>query len=401
MGILKRLFSAEYRAAVSAEAAGQLEQAAEHYVLAGEHAEAARIHLARADRAMSRADRVAALRDALHWAGSQPELARRIHRELGRVLMDQVRAEGVATQRDKERVREAARLLMLGGDHAAAGEAFESIDDIQSATAAYSQGGLVDRMELVLFKDDLQARQDRTLRDGFANYEMHLRMGERDAARDDLRSCIQSADNKAGYRRLLDELESRLITGGVVVLRHRQGPVITALCIPSLALGRDNLCELPLRAGSVSRRHAEISVGPADADPRFHVRDAGSRKGTSIAGLPIAGSVPLAGEGTFALAEDCAIAYLVRGQPAHLILRVQSGPDRGRALIAGGPDERLDLGPILGLPVCVEFREGRPFLDRTDRSATLKLGTELIAEGAVQLIHGDELVIDASEVDVL
>ena len=48
---MRRMFSADYRAAVAAEAAGDVELAAERYALAGEYAGAVRMHLARAARA--------------------------------------------------------------------------------------------------------------------------------------------------------------------------------------------------------------------------------------------------------------------------------------------------------------------------------------------------------------
>jgi tetratricopeptide (TPR) repeat protein len=401
LSYFKRLFSADYRAAVSAEAAGQLEQAAEHYVLAGEHGHAARVHLARADRATGRADRIAALRDALHWADQLPEIKPRIYKSLGTILLEQARAEGVATERDKERVRQAAQMLMRGGDFQAAGEAFESIDDAQRAAVAYSKGGLVDRMERVLGKDDVRLERERVLRDSFATYEMHMRIGERDAARDALRRCVEAADQKTEYRRLLDELESRLITGGLVVLRRRQDPAVAAFAGKIITLGRDNLSELPLRTVGVSRRHAEITIAGPGVEPRFHLADAGSRNGTSIAGMPISGAVALVDRGAFTLGHHCIIEYQVRGEPPQLTLLPTTGRDRGRAFVAGGPDECLDLAHLLDLPLAIELRAGRPHLVRTTEGVSLTLDREKIAHGSVQLIHGDQLVIDGHDLEVL
>ena len=51
VSFLRRMFSADYRAAVAAEAAGNVDLAAERYALAGEHEGAVRMHLARAARA--------------------------------------------------------------------------------------------------------------------------------------------------------------------------------------------------------------------------------------------------------------------------------------------------------------------------------------------------------------
>jgi tetratricopeptide (TPR) repeat protein len=421
LSIFKRLFSVDYRAALSAEATGNLEQAAERYVLAGEPAEAARIHRLRASRASDRAGRIAALRDALHWADDDPKQAPYICKHLGRALLEQIQAEGVATKRDKQRVREAAVLLMRGRDWAAAGAAFESIDEDKKAALAYSKGGLVERMEAALAKDDARLDQARALRDSFANYEMHMRLGERDQAREALRECASAADNKSEYRRLLDDLESRLITGGLVRLRRRQDPPVAVFAGETVALGRDNLCELPLRDSGISRRHAEISIGVASARPRFFLRDAGSKNGTTIGGLPISGSVALADRGGFALGDHCTIEYSVQcsvehsvaesgqdlrepaavGEPETLVLRVKTGLDRGRTVIAVGPGERVALESVAGLPIALTIRDGRPFVEFIGDGAPMELGGAPIAHGRVQLIRGDVLRVNGDEVEVL
>jgi hypothetical protein len=64
------MFSSDYRAAVAAEAAGNVDLAAERYGLAGEHADAVRMHLARAARAPNRHAEIGALRDAMRWAAA-------------------------------------------------------------------------------------------------------------------------------------------------------------------------------------------------------------------------------------------------------------------------------------------------------------------------------------------
>ena len=401
LSFFKRIFSADYRAARSAEAAGHLEQAAEHYALAGEHSEAARVHLARSERAASRNDRIAALRDALHWAGETPELERKILERLGRTMWEQLQAEGIATQRDNQRVREAAEVLIQGGDYKTAGEAYEAIDALQDAAQAYKRGGLVERMEMALTQDEERVQRERALRDGFANYQMHMRIGDRDAARNDLQRALSSADKKGEYRRLLDELESRLITGGVVAMRKRQGPQVSAAARSAIVLGRDNLCEMPLRAGGISRHHAEISLIEPPDPHRFQVRDVGSRNGTFLAGMAIDGVVPLAESGRITLGEHCDVDFRVSGSPAHLYLDIASGMDRGRILVAAAEDEAIDIGQFFDARIALVFRRGRPFLQRLAEGISIHLGSETIAHGEVQLIHGDQLVIDGAEIEVL
>src|SRR5262249_40576916 len=171
VSFFRRVFSADYRAAVQAEAAGNVDLAAERYALAGEHAGAVRMHIARAARAATRQAEIGALRDAMRWAGEDPALKKQAAKALGRALWENAKAEGIATERDRGKVREAADLLVIGEDHQAAGEALESIGDLQGAAQAYSAGGHVEKMERVLIADDTAHDRAREEADAFAGYE--------------------------------------------------------------------------------------------------------------------------------------------------------------------------------------------------------------------------------------
>lgn len=395
MSFLRRVFSSDYRAAVAAEAAGNVDLAAERYALAGEHEGAVRMHLARAARAATRQAEIAALRDALRWAGEDPELRKRAAKALGRALWESAKAEGIATERDRTKVREAAELLALGEDHASAGEALESIGDLQAASAAYSAGGLVEKMEAALTKEDERESKQREESDAFAGYQTHMRIGRRDDARADLSRAIASAGDKAGeYRRLLDQLDTALLTAGKVELRRRGKPAIVACAAEKIVLGRDALCDLALRAGGVSRQHAEIDRAPDGA--HYELRDLDSRNGTSLAGLPLVGKVPLVGEGRFGLGDELSLDF--EAHDGQLIVRVASGLDRGVALLAGADGARLDLTRV-GLGLDIVFQKGRPLLGRGScREVTFN--DEPLGELRVQLIRGDRIVADGDEIDV-
>lgn len=393
MSFLRRVFSSDYRAAVAAEAAGNVDLAAERYALAGEHEGAVRMHLARAARAGTRQAEIAALRDALRWAGDEPELRKRAAKALGRALWENARAEGIATERDRNKVREAAEMLALGEDHASAGEALEGIGDHQAAALAYSAGGLVEKMEQALSTDEARYLREREVADGFAGYETHMRVGRRDDARAELVRAIGASEQAGEYRRLLDQLDTALLTGGKVDLKRRGKPVIVACAAPKIVLGRDPLCDLPLRAGGVSRQHAEIDRTPAG----FELRDLDSRNGTSVAGLPLVGKVPLAGAGKFGLGNECTLEF-ESGGDGTLVLRVINGLDRGVALIAGQDGARLDLTP-LGTCLDIVFQAGRPMLGR-GACKDVKFNDEPLGELRVQLIRGDRIVADGDEIDV-
>lgn len=387
------MFSSDYRTAVAAEAAGNVDLAAERYGLAGEHASAVRMHLARAARAPNRVAELGALRDAMRWAGDDPDLRRQAAGALGRALWEATKAEGIATERDRQKVREAAELLVVGDDHALAGEALEAIGDHLAAANAYSAGGLVERMEAALAKDeDLHGRAHEEA-DAFADYQTAMRIGKRDDARTALVRSIAAAKTAGEYRRLLDQLDTALLTAGKVELRRRNKPLVVACAAQKIVLGRDQLCDLTLRAGGVSRQHAEIERVAG----QFVLRDLDSRNGTSVAGMPLAGRVPLADAGRFALGDDCPLDFELLDSGA-LILRAVGGLDRGMALIAGDEGMRLELAP-LGLPLDLVFQRGKPLLGRGS-AKDVKFNDEPLGDVRVQLIRGDRVIADGDEIDV-
>jgi hypothetical protein len=389
---MRRMFSADYRAAVAAEAAGDVELAAERYALSGDYAGAVRMHLARAARAPTRLGELGALRDAMRWAGEDPPLRKQAAAALGKALWEAVRAEGIATERDRAKVREAAGLLVIGDNHTLAGEALETIDDHLAAANAYSAGGLVEKMEHALAKDDAAHHAAHEETDAFAGYQTAMRLGRRDEARGELARAVAAANAAAEYRRLLDQLDTALLTAGKVLLKRAGKPLIVACAAPKIILGRDPLCDLTLRAGGVSRQHAEIErTGEV-----FALRDLDSRNGTTIAGLPLAGRVPLVIAGQLGLGDECAIDFEVAA--GVLVLRVRGGLDRGIALVAGANGQPLDLAP-LGLALEVTFQAGRPLLGR-GAARNVMFNDEPLADVRVQLIRGDRVRIDGDEIDI-
>jgi hypothetical protein len=397
--LFKRLFSSDFRAAVAAEAAGDLDLAAERYALAGEREAAVRVHMARANRADSRAEEIRALRDALHWATDEVPSYAAVRAALGFALLARAREQGVATERDRDRVREAAELLNEAGEYEAAGDALESIEDDRAAARAFERGGFVVRMESAMARDSDRADTKRALANAFSEYEMRLGGGERVSARDALRQCVEVAQKKREYRKLLDDLEGRMISGGRVALRRRGKPMTVIAAGDKIVLGRDALCDLVLRSGGISRMHTEIEIGFGEDGARvFALRDLSSRNGTLIAGMPVAGSVPLAGNGTFSLGDDCDIDFDVTGDPPVLTLEVRSGLDRGVTLRAAGAGLRM---PITDVPAVVRFVNGRPHLSTHPPERSMRLNGKPIARGEVQLIHGDALSFDGVEVEVL
>jgi tetratricopeptide (TPR) repeat protein len=392
MSFFRRILSGEYRRGVAAEGAGDYGEAARHYALAGERDKVAEMHLLRSGRAANPAEEIDALRDGLRWAEPGSAVRPGLLRALGRALLRRARAEGIATEKDRDTVREAAARLDEAGDHREAGEAWELLGDDAAASRAYERGGLLEAMEQAMARDEARARAARGLKRSFEEYELHFVGGDRDAALAALRRCIELAETKGDYRRLLDELEARRIVSGAITLRRKEQVVVACGGIRVL-LGRGAESHLALRSGGVSRAHAEIVA----AGGRFTLRDAGSRHGTWLADLPLCGEVPLEGEGRFRLGADLELSFRTRGPL--LRLEVARGLDRGTVLLVAQPDAPVPLDEDLGLAARLRFHEGRPWAEASgDRP--LHLGGTRIPH-PVQLIRGDLLSVADVEVEVL
>jgi hypothetical protein len=223
-------------------------------------------------------------------------------------------------------------------------------------------------------------REDSSFRD----YELFLQGGQRDQAADALRACLQAAEQKGEYRRLLAALEERLLTGGRVELEVDSRRLVLIGRFPVL-IGRDLDCDLQARGAAVSRHHARLELGAG----QVLVSDCDSRNGTLLDGLRIGAPLPLPASGTLALGEDCRIEFTVAERPAlTLRLEVSRGLDRGTlALVSLAPLRLVEWLP--GAPdVEVSFSNGRPMA--CARTHQLSLNGAL-AGGAVQLVRDDTL----------
>ena len=393
MSLFKRLFSSNYRSAVSAEAAGEFLTAARFYALCGEQDKVTDMHLAQARLETAPDDRIRELRIAQEFASADDSRRDMILRLLGNALQQRARGLGVATARGAECMREAAATLEEAESWQAAGDSHLELGDRALAAKAYARAGLVDQLEEVLDQDEQEHREELFEDSSFADYEMLMQGGQRDEAAESLRSCIEVAQSKGDYRRLLADLEQRMLRGGRVELRLGQQRLLLLGQFP-LVLGRDADCDLQVRGHSVSRQHARILIGAKGP----LLEDAHSRNGTMLGGIPLERSVPLPPSGTIGLGGSAALAVeILDSSPPAVRLQVSQGLDQDKtAVVSQAP---LDVSQLMdGAPsLTISFSRGRPM---ASSAKEMKLGGARVS-GSVQLLRGDELTIEGKILRVI
>ena len=407
MTFFKRMFSADFRRAVAAEAAGDYAEAARAYALAGEKVKVAEMHLLRAERAPSPGAKLHELRAAIRWADAEDPEGAKARRRIARALFGWAKTATLVGDAEKGVVREAAQLFSDVGDHTGAGECYEFVGDELAAAEAYQRSGDVDRLESVLTREEQRRKLGSRVRDAFEEYKMSLAQGERDRALEAIRQAAEaplppvsptmSADrqaelmrDRASYQRLREELEAKLVADGAVLLRAgaaghtRERRYVGAF---PLVMGRDASCQLALRDAGISRQHAEIVTTDEGG---FAIRDCGSKNGTALGGVRIAGALPIEGQGDIGLGELCVIHYAVRGDT--LTLEVTNGLDRGMRAIAGlGALDVEGVGEL-------QFIDGRPRLGAVGGRLLYLNGVH--AGVAVQLIRGDVVELGEQRLEV-
>ena len=339
MSLLKRVFSADFRRALAAEAAGDYLEAAKAYALAGEKVKVAEMHLCAAERAGGIDGRLTELRAAVRWAEAETPEAHAVRRRIARAMVAHVRASGVLSDGDRKLLRNAAALFTSAGDAAGAGECLELAGDEAEAAEAYQAAGDVERLEQVLARDEARRHHGQRLREAFEEYQLHLASGARDEAIARLRECVTLESvpgaSSSASRQLLEALSARRLAAGVVAIRVEPAALATTyIGIFPFGLGREMAAEVALRDGRVSRRHAEIVAQGG----HFLLRDCRSRNGTRLGGVRIEGEIPLAGEGDIGLGDFVVLAFRVEG--ARIRLEVTRGADRGMVAVAAAQAHR-------------------------------------------------------------
>lgn len=384
MSWLRRTFSTPYRRARRAEGRGEYREAASLYAEADAPEEAANALLFAAARASTLDERLSAYRDALRWLPDEHPRRAEVEGRIGLAILDEAQRKGARTADERDRLADAAEQLERLEKWAEAGTAWELLERTDDLARCLQKAGDVERLEVLLEASSESARRERALRRLVSEYEMALAVGARIEARDALRRALALDPDDRALAELLRRLEHRFLPGARLVVRV-DGRELVFVGGVRVTLGRD--ADVVVRGTSVSRRHVELEWGPEGVV----VRDLGSRNGTLVRGVPIAGELRVEGPTEIGLGDD--VPVRIESHADGLELTVLGGLDRG--LVAWiGPGAM----PIPNLAASVSFVDGYPtFTPRVKASCILE-GQRVVAP--IALLRGDSLELDGHRVEV-
>ncbi len=376
---LRRLFSRGLRLARAAEAEGRYRDAARLHAESGALDAAAEALLFLAARAPTLRERADAYEDALRFLPEDAPRRAEVEVQLGLTRLEDARLRGPGHAEERRVLAEAAARLEARGRHADAAGAWELLGRAEDLARCLTAAGDIERLEVLLEGERRALSRERVVRAAVSEYELGVSLGQRLEARAALAGALADVPDDAALIALLRGLEARLVGGGAVTLCVGERTIGFVGTLPA-GLGRDT--EVRVRGASVSRRHAEIAL--AD-DGTLVVRDAGSRNGTLVAGLPLGAPLALDAPRTIGLGDDVAVRLAPAG--GAIAVEVERGPDRGARYVVGA-----GALPIPGVRASVDFCEGFARVV-ADEAAALQLG-ERACRGPVVLLRGDVLRVD-------
>jgi len=375
----------------AAELRGELAQAAALFAEAGRLDESARVMVLRGDAEVDPSARLRHYTQAVATAPLDTVGAKHAARKRAATVLDiatDSRLPMTATLRQE--LAQAARELERLGDPERAAQAYAMAGDLEGEVRALARAGEVDRVDALLVAQQGRDREAQARRSASEEVEMLVASGRR---REALALSRTSTDDEV--RRRGDSLANRRVGTGVVRVVVQGREVLLALG-NSLVIGRAPELEtaeprqgtIAIGAAALSRRHIAVERRGAE----FVVRDLGSRNGTLLRGLALAGEahvgdgvdlrlgreVPVtlrpANELAGALAVEVPGArYVAPLGPAVLGIgqwRLQSGDDGWMELVTGDAPPAfagaLRLSPSVTLLARDAFaaeRGGKPLLE--------------------------------------
>jgi hypothetical protein len=282
--IFGRLFGtgAKLAQARAAELRADLAQAAVLFAQAGRLDESARVMILRGE---AEADPAARLRHYVQAIATAPA-GSTVHAHALRKRASTILAmaeDGPMTTSLRNDLVQAARGLEAVGDHAQAAEAYARAGDVDGQVAALARAGEVDRLDAVLAEENARDLDRIARRRAHDEVAVLVASGRRREA-----AAMARDSSDEGVRERGRALERRRVAGGTVHLTLR-GAKLGVVLGDEVVIGRAQ-SNLVVASSAVSRRHlAVIRKGGT-----VLVRDLGSRNGTTLRGLALAGEAAVA-----------------------------------------------------------------------------------------------------------
>ncbi len=394
MSLFGDLFDGRARRARAAEAEGRHRDAAALWAELERPVDAARCLEHVGDKALELEERLSAWLDGLALL---PALAvgerRALEAKIGEAILLDAKAHGLATSQARARLADAAARLERAEAFVDAADAFAMLGRRSDEARCLELGGEVERLEALLAESNASEAREAKIRRLVSESELAMALGDRVSARASLREVVALAPDDPGLGRLARRIEERWVTPPVTLSVGGRRVSFSAR-LPAI-VGRAD-ADVVVRGSSVSRAHAEVRF----ADGRFLVRDAGSRNGTLVAGVLLAGSMPIDGELTIGLGED--VTLVARPSDDALALEVTSGLDRGALHVLGSGrgalripgvgatlellDDAVRLVPPPGEMVELSF-DGAPEARRV--------------QGRIDLLRGDRVRVGEVSIEVI
>lgn len=326
MSWFSRLFRSRGEAqAEKAEVEGRFEDAARIYVELGARAEAFRVLVRAAESARELSERRGFYTRA--YAVARTDEAQALARR-GLALCALAEFDGAGPRNDAQRARlaEAAAELEKNGSFREAARAFKLLGDKEGVERAMMLAGDIEGYEREVGADEVAERQRLRRRNAIENGETLWRSGDRTGALGSLETWLRSNPSDEEARLLLDERRALLCSSARVEARLGETLLAVVGRFP-VTLGRE--ADVSLRGAGVSREHVVIERA---ADGAVTVRDHGSRNGTTLEGLALAGTVALAEGQSIGLGSDLLLKVRERTRVV-TVLEVDRGMDRGRRIV--------------------------------------------------------------------
>jgi hypothetical protein len=295
LGVFDRIFGKRgEREARRAELRGELARAVELWMDAGRADEAARVMVLRGD---AEPDPRARMQHYTQAAATAPpdHLMQRQARKKRALLTIALAGDAAVSAVARRDLTEAAHDLEAAGEQEKAAEAYALAGDREGEARALQKAGEVDRLEDLLSAEQTKDRAGRKRHEVHAELDLLTASGRR-------REALQAADaftreqpDDTVARERAHALAARKAKGPIVVVELR-GKRIDFVLGSEVVIGRSEGA-LVVPSHAISRRHVAIGREAGTAagrdGGRVVVRDLGSRNGTQLRGMKLAGAVPV------------------------------------------------------------------------------------------------------------